>query len=88
MDDPDFEERSTSPRRGYGGSSVAGGGYGAYGGQNAGYPQQPPAQGEYETGFDVRADFDGDGPRWSEMHGVAKQETWVLRIALPQRARP
>ncbi|TXT15757.1 hypothetical protein VHUM_00260 [Vanrija humicola] len=25
-------------------------------------------------GFDVRADFDGTGPRWSEMYGVAKNE--------------
>lgn len=28
-----------------------------------------------EQGFDIRADFDGHGPRWSEMHGVAKNET-------------
>jgi hypothetical protein len=28
-----------------------------------------------EQGFDVRADFDGEGPRWSEMYGVGKQET-------------
>lgn len=28
-----------------------------------------------EPSFDVRADFDGMGPRWSEMHGAAKHET-------------
>lgn len=29
---------------------------------------------ERDMGFDVRADFDGTGPRWSEMYGVAKNE--------------
>lgn len=29
-----------------------------------------------EPSFDVRADFDGLGPRWSETHGVAKHETY------------
>lgn len=43
---------------------------------------RPMRNGQYEApteqrapSFDVRADFDGSGPRWSEMYGVAKQET-------------
>ncbi|OCF40816.1 hypothetical protein I317_05351 [Kwoniella heveanensis CBS 569] len=28
-----------------------------------------PGEEEYDEPFDVRADFDGDGPRWSERHG-------------------
>lgn len=35
---------------------------------------QAPTE-QREPSFDVRADFDGSGPRWSEMYGVAKQET-------------
>jgi hypothetical protein len=35
---------------------------------------QAPTE-QREPSFDVRADFDGAGPRWSEMYGVAKQET-------------
>ncbi|KAL1413307.1 hypothetical protein Q8F55_001063 [Vanrija albida] len=31
---------------------------------------------ERDLGFDVRADFDGTGPRWSEMYGVAKNEQY------------
>ena len=45
-------------------------------------PQSRPLKSDYyemheerEPSFDVRADFDGEGPRWSEMYGVAKQET-------------
>ncbi|BEJ16747.1 hypothetical protein CspHIS471_0601480 [Cutaneotrichosporon sp. HIS471] len=44
---------------------------------------RPMRHGEYEAppeqrapSFDIRADFDGSGPRWSEMYGVAKQETY------------
>jgi len=39
-------------------------------GRNDYYYEEPK-----EQGFDVRADFDGEGPRWSEMYGVAKNET-------------
>lgn len=33
-----------------------------------------------DQSFDLRADFDGNGPRWSEMYGAAKQETWVWAL--------
>lgn len=47
-------------------------------GYSSGAQLQPLRQDSFDErgdpGFDVRADFDGDGPRWSEMYGVAKQE--------------
>jgi hypothetical protein len=60
----------SAQQQSYSGSGY-GGGYSA-GGYNDSYMQQDVR----DQGFDVRADFDGDGPRWSEVYGVAKQETY------------
>ncbi len=44
--------------------------------QNRGSPYTARQESFYEPGeprdeeFDVRADFDGTGPRWSELYGV------------------
>lgn len=69
-DEPDYSDH-------VGGSSFIGGG-----GRRGRGGDIPLRNGQYEApteqrapSFDVRADFDGAGPRWSEMYGVAKHET-------------
>lgn len=65
--------------RGYSRSQTS---YNNYDGSSSKQPLNQYYDEDKEQGFDVRADFDGAGPRWSEMHGVAKHETWVLMSGL------